>query len=918
MLTLGSLAFISPWILLGLAGLPLLWLFLRVTPPSPTTVVFAPIRLLYALKPKAETPDTTPWWLILLRLLFAALLILGLSHPVVRDEVQLAGSGPLVLVIDDGWAAGRDWPARIAKAERLLDHAEQSGRTVLIVTTAMRSNEGSHVSQPLPASEARRALRALQPKPWPVDRAAALEAIQQAEIAQPAEAFWLSDGLRAPADDDLTQQLQRLGGLTLVRDQAGSVKRLFPPRNTGRELEIDIERALSGEREMIWIRVSGADGREIARIDAVFADGAREAQAILSLPVELRNQVTRIDIEGETTAGAVVLLDDRFARRLVGLVSETAFDAAQPLLDELFYLERALDPFSEVRRGKLDAFMRDGTSAILLADTGEVPFEKIQQINAWIESGGVFVRFAGPRLAAASLASGKGGLGPKDLVPVRLRRGDRALGGALTWGKPTRFEAFRRDGPFEGLGVAEDVLIRRQVLAEPSIELSDRSWARLSDGTPIVTAEARGEGWLILFHTTANTEWSNLAISGQFVDMLRRIVQLGSGGTARGDAGPMAPVEILDGFGRLAPPPATARAFDASKDATSQIGPALPPGFYGTELTRVAVNLSPGIESLRALTSPPAGVTQSDYALTDQFDMKPWLILAALLLFLIDLVATLWLRGLLLSGMANRAVAGAVAALLLLSSAGVATAQDREPETFALESSLETRLAFVRTGDAEIDAVSAAGLMGLSEILSRRTAIEPSEPMAVDPARDELAFFAMLYWPIAESQPMLSAAAIEKLNAYMRNGGTLFIDTRDQFEQGFGGTIARGLKRLRQVSRGLDIPALEPVPAGHVLGRAFYLLTEYPGRFAGGLLWIAGPEEKSENEVTPIIIGSHDWAGAWAQAVDGSYLYPVVPGGELQREMAFRFGVNLMMYALTGNYKADQVHVPSILQRVGQ
>lgn len=81
MLTLGSLAFASPWLLAALAVLPVIWLLLRVTPPAPRRLNFPAIRILHMLTPKEETPARTPWWLVLLRLMIAALVILGLAEP---------------------------------------------------------------------------------------------------------------------------------------------------------------------------------------------------------------------------------------------------------------------------------------------------------------------------------------------------------------------------------------------------------------------------------------------------------------------------------------------------------------------------------------------------------------------------------------------------------------------------------------------------------------------------------------------------------------------------------------------------------------------------------------------------------------------------------------------------------------------
>ena len=114
--------------------------------------------------------------------------------------------------------------------------------------------------------------------------------------------------------------------------------------------------------------------------------------------------------------------------------------------------------------------------------------------NAWIDQGGVLVRFAGPRLAQAD----------DDLVPVKLRRGGRSLGGSLTWEKPQHLASFAADGPFAGLAVPKDITVNRQVLAEPDAVLATKSWASLEDGTPLVTGEHRGKGIVSLFHVGAD------------------------------------------------------------------------------------------------------------------------------------------------------------------------------------------------------------------------------------------------------------------------------------------------------------------------------------------------------------------------------------------------------------------------------
>ena len=918
MLSFGTFAFAQPWLLLALAGLPLIWLLLRVTPPAPRALRFPAIRLLFGLKPPEETPARTPPWLIILRLTIAALIVLGLARPLLNPMTRLTGSGPLVLVIDDGWAAARHWPARVAVLDRLLDQAEREGRAVVMLTTAPTELEQPPTASGLlPAAEARRLIRGLKPKPWPADRTAALGAIEGLEILGSAYVVWLSDGLDDGQATAVAERLQRLGRIDLLRDGAPGLARLIlPPESDGMALILRLRRASPAGQDTAAVLATGADGTLIARAPVSFAEGKTEAEARIELPIELRNRIARLAIEDEPTAGAVMLLDERWRRRPVGLVSSGPLENAQPLLSELYYLQRALDPFTELRRGAIEELLQRELAVLVLPDTGLLPEGQRQLVENWMAEGGLLLRFAGPRLAERAEA----------LLPVRLRGGDRSLSGVLTWDVPATLAPFVQNSPFSGVILPRDVLIRRQVLAEPSLDLGERTWARLADGTPLVTAERRGEGWLVLVHTTANTSWSNLPLSGLFVDMLRRIVAVSQGVAGQGLTDrSLPPIEILDGFGQLGAPRATTLALDRDAVEHGRVTPRHPPGYYGNESLRRAHNLAAAEPPLKPIGAMPAGVNLRYYARGQETDLKPWLLTAALLLTLADLVIALALRGMLGVTLRRGAAVLLLAALLPLPEAAAQNNPQTLPpaasidEARALEATLQTRLAYVKTGVPAVDAVSRAGLMGLTRVLLRRTSIEAGAPLGVDLARDELAFFPLLYWPIAPEQRDLSEIAVRKVNEFLKNGGSILFDLRDP---GGGaqvpGRTSRAGQTLQRLTRGLEIPPLAPVPPDHVLTKSFYLMQEFPGRFSGGALWLETAQTRINDGVTPVLVGSNDWAGAWAVDELGRPLHAVVPGGERQREMAYRFGVNLTMYALTGNYKADQVHVPFILERLGQ
>ncbi|HVJ53932.1 MAG TPA: DUF4159 domain-containing protein [Aliidongia sp.] len=909
MLSLGGFAFASPWLLAGFVIVPALWWLLRVTPPAPTIVRFPAIRLLLGLVPPEETPARTPLWLILLRMLLAALLILALAHPIVNPTAALPGGGPLLLVVDDGWAAATDWPARQRVMTELIDRAEREGRQVVLLPTAP-NGAVDPLSLVRPA-DARGQAQALRPKPWPTDRAVALKRLDSVDLHGGASVYWLSDGLDDKGGAQaLGEKLRGIGAVHFLAPPAVQTARLVAlGPDTARDLTVTVKRAAQGEAPPVRLRASGEDGRMLAQAEGRFPEDRGSVDVAFKMPTELRNRVARIDIEGETTAGSTLLIDEESRRRPVGIASDRPTGSAQPLLSDTYYVERAVEPFAELRRGAAGELIKRGLSLLVLPDGDAGSGDERNALKKWIDAGGVMVRFAGPLMAEAQ---------KDDLLPVTLRHGGRTIGGAMSWEKPAHLAPFPAESPFAGLEVPSDVTVARQVLAEPSVDLGAKTWMRLSDGTPLVTAEKRGKGWLVLIHTSANTAWSNLPLSGLFVDMLRRLVQLGQGQAGAAE-GVLPPWQIMDGFGRLAAPPPTAQPAAGSALAKLPVGPSHPPGFYGTEESHRALNLSGSVTGLAPITDLPAGLSREGYVKAPELDLRPGLLGAALLLALIDLVIGYGLRGLL---HVERRVGVAILLGIALASAQAMAADapntsGADPaDRYTIEATRDLRLAYVRTGDAEADSVSRAGLQGLGTVLARRTAVETGDPMEVDVENDELIFFPLIYWPVTNAQKPLSPQAVERVNRYLATGGTILFDARDEGQATGGANDAAD--RLSQLLAGVKIPPLVQIPPDHVLTKSFYLMQDFPGRWDGSVLWVEPAEDRVNDGVSTVIYGANDWAAAWAVDGQGFPSYAVVPGGEAQREQAFRFGINLVMYALTGNYKADQVHVPAILERLGQ
>ena len=895
---MSTLQFVTPAALWALLALPVIWWLLRATPPRPIEQVFPPLRILQQLKRDEETPDKTPWWLLLLRLTLAALLIFAVAHPFTRaTQILGASNGPVLLVVDDGWAAAPDWTSRQEALGGILSEAE--GRVVYFATTALPQKPDGKA-----AAEVAKLLRATQPQALATDRAKLLPLLQDLKPA-PAEIIWLSDGLDAGSSATFSKGLSSLAPTQMFDlPQHQGPLALGQPVLANGEIVTPVMRSANAANAATLQAIAG-DGRVLAESKIEFA-GAAEKQAHLSLPAELRNSLQSLALKEQRSAASVQLLDDSWRRKTVGLMSGQAASTGQPLLEDSHYLVTALAAQAEIITPNNTQELKDalsaGLSMLTLSDIGQQPPEDHDAIAAWVKKGGLLIRFAGPKLAASA----------DDLLPVKLREGDRNLGSSLSWETPQTIRPFADQGPLVGIAVDPNATISRQLLADPDATLPEKTWASLADGTPLITSEKLGNGRFVLFHITANADWSNLPLTGTFAAIMQRLAEMAPAagdpaaqGAGANTVGDFTPQLTLTGTADLISPIRHIKPIAAKDIASAKASPLTPAGLYVRGGETRAVNLHIAASDLAPLA---LGVTVSPLKPADTKAYAPLLFLLAALLFIADGMAALFMGG----HFARKATPMLLALALLLPHPNHANATDEA------QAALMTHLAFVKTGDADIDAATEAGLKSLDQVVMSRSSAVLGDPIGVNVESDELVFYPLIYWPVIPEAESLSPKARNNVAQYMKNGGTVFFDLRDQTAQLGDDQASQALKRILA---NLDVPPLEPVPDGHALTKSFYLLKDFPGRYEGAPLWVENADDPAASgfdNVSSLIIGANDYAAAWAADDRGQPLYAMVPGSPRQREMALRVGINVVMYALTGNYKTDQVHIPAILERLGK
>ena len=894
-MTLGPITFLAPLVLLGLLALPIIWWILRVTPPSPKKEIFPPLRILKDVVTEEETPDSTPLWLLLFRILLGAILAIALARPILQQTEGIT-TRPLTLIIDDGWDAAPNWTNVIREAEAKITDARRKNVDVLLMTTITPNTDAKFK----PAEDALKAVKSLRPKALPSNRETLAKALDNTDISS-SEAVWLSSGVNFGQADVLSNVLKTATKAVRL-DPIGEASIIMPGeiRETPDGFKSVWHRPNSSGLRNLEIIASGKDGRVIGRADISFTPGASRAEAEFKLPSELRSRVSTLRANGVSSAGSVALLDDSWGRPLIGVVTPPK-DIANPLLSEPFYTKTALTPYADIFEGTLEDLLPLSPSVIIMPDIARTINKDIKE---YVETGGLLLRFAGEKLAER----------PDELLPVVLRSGGRALGGALTWEDPQRLATFTTESPFFGLAIPDDITVKRQVMAEPGIETDTKTWARLEDGSPVVTSSTQGLGRIVLFHVTAGPEWSNLPVGGLYVNMLRRILPLARAAPSRNQdsSGDWVAERVLNGFGRLETPPIESASIPEAGFADIKISPQHLPGLYRQGARLRALNTIKAPQDLKAIGSQ-SGITISDYGRTKDRTIGGLLLGAALLMLALDALFALMSSGR-LSYLKPKFSRGLTA---LLIASFIVIPLDTSAQDKNLEAATALHLAYVKTGNGRLDRMSEVALESLARQLTTRTTIEPAGAKGINPETDDLVFYPFLYWPVTRDAHPLSDKANANLNSYMAGGGTIVFDTQDEGDRALRGSEPH--PGLTVLTEKLDIPALTKTPEDHVLTKSFYLIQTYPGRWANGAVWVDRDTNGAARDgVSSVILTSNDWAAGWALDEDGNELAEIEKDIPRQREMSIRAGVNVAMYALSGNYKADQVHAAALIERLGR
>ncbi|MET3589799.1 hypothetical protein ABID23_000886 [Bartonella silvatica] len=927
------MSFSAPLLLLGLLSLPIIWWLLRITPPAPRKELFPPLHFLPRSTNQQETANHTPWWQLLLRLAIAALVIIALARPTWnQNPITLSGSHPLALIIDNGWASVKEWKKRVTAAEALLTQAEKHQKDVYFIATA--EDDLSNIG-PLPARTVKQRLMHLKPHPWPVNRVHAFNKLIDITKGISLDIAYLSDGLKTNEDEQafsLVKQLKSKKFLWYVTDVSNLIG-ITAIENNDENMGARVIRSTVHGHTPATLNLYDSNNQLLGRFTGNFPEGQTTTFVPFNVPLELRNDIAWIKINTQAHAAATFFVDSHNRMSRVALLSPNTNEMVQPLLSPFYYTIKALQGHTQLITAggrelstDVDHLLKQNPSVFIMGDIVNISEEAEKKLSKFVDKGGTLIRFAGENLSAAEHYD--------SLLPVPLRHGKRSLGSIMSWTRPQKLAPFAKNSLFSDLSFPEDVTVSRQILAEPSPDLFEKTWLNLSDGTPLITAARRGKGTLILIHIAPDPTWSNLPLSGFFVQMLQKLITLSTYENTnlkhvKMETTIQSPWRTITADGQLQTPPSHVVPLVLDPQSPPLPSYHTPPGLYGVKNNFYALNLlSHSSHLMKQSPLPPFMKNPLSYDIKEKHLIGPFLGLA-ILLFILDHFLVLWMGGaFFLRRQSHVLLVFPLVISLIAFFVHVPITQAQSTENYyetIVQEAGSTHLAYILTHNHEIDTTSKSGLEALSKFIAERTMLLPGSVKALDLDKDELSFYPLIYWPLDPHSPLPTQKSLEKINNFMKHGGTILFDTRDQINTSLNleGTVTPATQRLRDILKGLNIPTIEPAASEHVIARSFYIMPDFPGLYRGSPLWVESSSANKKNKnslgsgdnVSSLLITGNNFAGAWALDEKGRWKYPLIPNDPMQRLWAFRAGLNIVIYVLTGNYKADQVHVPALLER---
>ena len=908
-MSITNIAFTYPFALLLLVFSPVIWKFLKSKPLTVELKKFPAISLISKIKSIDNTFENNSLLIIILRFLIFVLLVIALSKPYFKNVAKNVELKQILLIVDDSWESGINWYSKIEKIKSLLDSNSLENISYTLVTSSKVNENKFKFLKNKNSSEILAFVNSIKPNSWNSDFNELFKFLET-DIKSYEKIFWFTESLISESkknfflkikDNNLKiiQSLNKeLSPLIFLKEQKIKGNYIFEIYDFNKFYKnVVIDCYDIRDRLILRKNVKGSDKSNsdwnITQVD-------------LRIAKEFDDSIIYFHFNNLMSSTAKVMKTNISGQKKVGIIQPNYSKKIIEFNRANFYIENAMKSDHDISTGSVSDLISKKISLMFSDDFDSSFISEEEKIINWIKSGGTFVKFGGEKfLNTINKQTNKKffGIFEPESDPVNLDH-------ELSFRKDLSLKNFKKGNLFYGLIVNEKVKVNKYIELKKNLEFKNlQHLAYLENGAPLISEFEIGKGKLVFFHIPANTNWSTLPLSILFVNILEKLNLYSKGVKENSNNQIFKPFKILDGLGTFEDPSLNTMNLNEKdlRKNTYQLNYQNPPGIYKNKSDLYGLNMPNYLKDKKYTFSFPDEYLINEFNKFEVKNLRKNIVFCILFLFLLETFLTLQNRDIFKIKF-FRSSTKFLSLILIITTV----------LTFKVESADQvinkvntTKLAYVKTGNKEVDEISKNGILSISEYITSKTSVILDSPDEVDLEEHDIFFYPILYFPFINSKETVGEKKIRKLQNFINNGGILIFDCKNNFEKFF---IDDCLDDILLNFKDLDISSPIKLQNKNTLSKSFYLLKEFPGR-RNQDVFVSFNNQINNNEVVSVIFGINDWSGSWAKS-DNGFELPILSGTEEQRTLSFRFGVNIVVYSLTGNYKSDQVHIPEILKRM--
>ena len=897
---LKSISFANPYAFWVLFSLPIIFWVIKSLPPSPASFNFSSLYLLRAIKTESIVKNKCPIWLLIFRILLIMFLIIYFAKPFLNHNKVEQAKENYVVYANLGWSTAAQWNKYKNTIKNIMLESEKLNKNFSLVNNF--DNQNKNIIKFKSINDLSSYLDKVTPNPWQSQRKNIINELSKINYNNKTRYFYIFSVFDFYSDENFDENIliniqKQFPDLEII-NLIDSIKVLEKPLVKKENINIIVKRYGALPENTFVITATSFDEQILLKKEYQFKKNENIIYINEKFPISVINQIKKIDILGERHAASTFYFDDFNKKKVIGILSDGKNYKENPLLSPVYYIKKALNKDNKIIINDLANLLLSNVDILIFPDAGTFEEEKSGILDSWINNGGLLIRFAGPKLASSST---------RFITSENKIKKIRLLGGQLSWNNDLKIKEFSKDSIFKDLIIPKDVTIKKQLLLNFSEEKNINILASLKDDTPLVSLKEMGRGNILLFHFTANNTWSDIPITPLFEDFLSRACLLHQK-KKNSSLNQVTIKSYINGFGEIEDTNKIVQFRDSLSLRNSIPSKDIFPGIYENNQLSVALNLSGNLRLNHFENkSSKQIITTNDFSKNLKDISKVFLYLF-LGFALLDILASIFIQNdvKFYRFFKNKIKVFSVFTFLILSIL---------PDDLIANDFINyTYLAYVKSIDKNKNESSFRGLQTLSKVLERRTSVLIKGVAGIDIEVDDVYHFPFIYWPMSNDFKNLSSKAKRKIKDYFNTGGVILFDGYLLLDKQPLNTYK--LKKIVSYFKEITSNELVLINKNHTLSKSFYLLNNFPGRWNKKILLVDNSNMNVNDGVSNIILGFNDWASAWALDSNNYPLFPVVPGGEKQRELAYRVGINIVMYSLTGNYKNDQVHSKSILNRL--